>query len=222
MAEFQLTGRPEAQFTAQTRYSFTVQFLIGARKFVTLAREIELAEEARVDANRRGSHRAFVVAAIMQSCAAIEAEVAEVIEYGPGHHLGSNGVNQQALEYLRPLADVLDDQPALERYQLVLHLLGKNPLDKGAEPLQSTRILVKLRNEIIHYKSKWGPKMESEKLYKSLRGLGLPKPPFVQGNVNFFPDECLSAACAEWAAKTASQLIGAFYEKLGIDSPINP
>jgi hypothetical protein len=64
--------------------------------------------------------------------------------------------------------------------------------------------------------------MDREKLFKSLRHLRHPKPQFVQGNVNFFPHECLSAACAKWAGETAVAFLNAFYNRLGIKSVLEP
>jgi hypothetical protein len=73
----------------------------------------------------------------MQSAAAIEAESADVLTHGPGHHLGSNGIDTAARNFLAPLAEMIDrQQEPLERYQLMLHLLQKAPLGRGEQPWQ--------------------------------------------------------------------------------------
>jgi hypothetical protein len=212
----------EAKVTAsgQLRYSFTAQFLRGAARFTALARAIEEQPIGGVDEDSRSDHLAYVAGAVMQSCAAIEAEIAEVVEHGPGHHLGSNGLDQEGLKFLQPLADAIDGQSALDRYQLVLHLLRKAQFDNGGEPFQSTALLVRLRNAITHYRSKWGPDMDEEKLFKSMRHLRLARPPFIPENTNFFPHQCLGADCAAWAVRTAAAFIDDFYVKMGIASPL--
>jgi hypothetical protein len=51
--------------------------------------------------------------------------------------------------------------------------------DRGTQPWQDADLLVRLRNELVHYKSKWGQEMEKLKL-SSLKQLH-PCPPFVKG-----------------------------------------
>ena len=91
-------------------------------------------------------------------------------------------------------------QEPLERYQVILHLLQKAPLGRGEQPWQDMAILIKLRNQITHYKSQWGQHMEGKDLFKSLQSLRLKKPPFIPANTNFFPHQCLSAECAAWSS----------------------
>src|SRR3972149_3207508 len=75
--------------------------------------------------------------------------------YGPGHPLGSNGLDSEARNFLAPVADIIDGESVLERYQLVLHLRGKRRLDRGEEPWQDTALVVRVRNELVRYKSRW-------------------------------------------------------------------
>ena len=122
---------------ADSRFSFTAGFLVGAFAMARHADAIEARPAADIDEDARLEHRSLVVSAIMQAAAGIEAEIAEVAMYGPGHHLGSNGVDVVARDFLQPLAEVIDDQnPALRRYALVLHLLRKPALDQGLQPWQ--------------------------------------------------------------------------------------
>jgi hypothetical protein len=155
----------------------------------------------------------------MQCVAAVEAESAEVTIYGPGHHLGSKGVDAKAREFLAPLAELIDGQEVMERYTTILNLLHKQPLSKGDKPSQHMAILVKVRNELVHYKSRWGEEMERKKLFATLRQLRLSKPPFVSPHTNFFPHRFLGAASAIWSVRTAVTFLDAFYERLEIESP---
>ncbi len=86
--------------TADTRYSFTAQFLRGGAIFARRAHEIEAS--ASVSEELRSEHVACVVGAITQAAAALEAEIYEVLIHGPGHHLGSNGINTTARGFLLP------------------------------------------------------------------------------------------------------------------------
>src|SRR6266403_4070973 len=200
-----------------TRYSFTAQFLRGAAIFTRRAHEID---EASISEELQSDYRACVVGAVTQAAAALETEISEVTVHGPGHHLGSNGIDAAARDFLLPLADTIDGESTLTRYDVVLHLLRKAAFDKGAQPYQPAALLVRLRNELIHYKSKWAEQMDQEKLIARLKQLGFDRPAFASVHTNFFPHQCLSASLSSWSVMTSAGFIDAFYDRLGIASPL--
>lgn len=206
--------------TMDTRYSFTRQFLAGADLFARRAAEIEAQHpNSEVTDLLRTEHRANVVAAVMQAAAAMEADIAEVLMHGPAYHLGSSEANRRGHDRLAPFAELVDRQPnPVSRYGLILKLLEAQPFDEGAHPFQSAQLLVKLRNEVTHYKSRWGSKQAENKLLKDLRALRHTPPPFYLPTSQFFPFLCLSAECARWAASTARAMIARFHELLGAPS----
>ena len=204
--------------TADTRYTFTGQHLEASALFVRRAREIEAAGDQQTIDAVRCEHRGLVCAVIMQCAAALETEAHEIFTYGPGAHLGSNGMNHEAQAFLSPLAEVVDDQDTLSRYVALLHLLRKPPMARGEEPFQSTVLVVRLRNEIVHYKSRWGAEMESKKLFAALQSLGHKPPPFTHPSMNFFPHRCLSADCGAWVLRSVVAFLEAVYLALGAPS----
>src|SRR5258708_6237281 len=204
--------------TADTRYTFTGQFLEASAMFVRRVRAIEASASAATDDATRCEHRGLVCAVVMQSAAALETEAHEVCTHGPGSHLGSNGTDAQARDFLHPVAEFVDDQSALTRFDLILHLLKKSPLDKGANPYQSAALVVRLRNELVHYKSRWGAEMERNKLQTTLRLLGHTPPPFTSPGMNFFPHLCLSADCGAWALASLVAFLEDVYSALGVPS----
>jgi hypothetical protein len=125
------TVRIASRAVPDIRYSFTAQFLRGAAIFAKQAHEMENAASQRADEEFIYEHRACVVASITQSVAALEAEISEVMDHGPGHHLGSNSIDVNGRDFLHPLSDMIDRERTLDRYELVLHLLKKPSLDKG-------------------------------------------------------------------------------------------
>lgn len=202
-----------------SRYSFTAQFLLGAKFFADQARLFEASQS--VDECGKSEHRAFVAGAIMQATAALESEASQLVAYGPGHHLGTNGTDLQAQRFLEPLAGEIDSAPVIRRFELILHLLDKEPMNRSERVHQWAVLLTRLRNALAYYESKSGQEMERQKLYRSLKGLRHTKPPFVQGNVNFFPHECLSAECADWSWRSAAQFLDEFFEKLETPSVLD-
>lgn len=201
--------------TMDTRSSLTGTFLSASALFSKRATEIEDANPSSITEDLRVEHQGAVLAAIMQSVASLEAEMYEVLVHGPGHHLGSNGLDLEAQKFLSPMAELIDSEEILERYTLVLHLLKKEPLDRLTAHWENALLLVRLRNTVVHYKSRWNREVEGTKLLAGLRGLRHPRPPFVPVNSTFFPHQCLSAACAAWAAQTALEFLKAFYTNLG-------
>jgi hypothetical protein len=203
----------------QLRYSFTAQFLRGAAIFANRTHQIENEGDAVSD-EVQAEHRSYIIGTVIQCAAGLEAEVSEIVQYGPGHHLGSNGIDESARALLQPLAEMIDSQPTVKRYELVLHLLGRPPLDRGRDPHQATTLLIRVRNELVHYKSKWETEMDQRKLFASLRHLRLKKPPFISPASNFFPHQCLSASLASWSVIAVVAFMDSFYSSLGISSPL--
>jgi hypothetical protein len=144
-----------------------------------------------------------------------------VITHGPGHHLGSDGIDLAGREFLRPLSNLINrGQPNLIKYETVLHLLKKRPLSRDVPIWQIADLLIKLPNELTPYKSYWRSEMEQWMFLKSLRTLNRVRPPWVSESSNFFPEQCLSAECASWAVGAAIMFLGDFYANLGITSPL--
>lgn len=206
--------------TTDTRYTFTEQFLLASAIFTRKAKGIErqFGSSFLIPDDARCEHRAYVSSAIMQCTAAIEAETHEICVHGPGDYLGDDHKDNSAHKILLPIADQVDDLPVLERYDLILKSLGKPPLDKGKNPYQSARLLVRLRNMLVHYKSTWESEMSEEKLFKGLQSLAHKAPPFTTDRMNYFPHRCLSADCGAWALATTVEFLDDIYQRLGVKS----
>ena len=184
--------------TASVRYTFTGQFLQSSAVFVRRARVIENSQVDQSNQDTICEHRGLVCSVIMQCAAALETEADEICVHGPGAYLGSGRTDTQARDFLQPVADVVDARRTIERFDIILHLLRKPAIRRGSEPYQSAALVVDLRNEIVHYKSRTNGKTKKD-LEKALRSHGHSHPPFVSPNQNFYPHRCLSADCAEWA-----------------------
>jgi hypothetical protein len=190
--------------TLDLRYSFTEPFLEGAAIFASRAHVIEsdtISEELEAE------HRACVVSAVVQSALAFEAAITEAIMYKLG--------------FDEKLQAELDEKECLVRYEFVLNHRNKPELSRGANPYQHTKTLVRLRNEIVHYKSRWQSQNEKKGLPHQLKQLAFVSPEFVH-NKNIFPYSFLSASLASWAVLTAKSFIEGFYIRLEMPSPLAP
>lgn len=96
------------------------------------------------------------------------------------------GIDVSARDYLSPLADMVDRESVLERYATVLHLLNKQAIDRGGGPWQEAALVIRLRNELVHYKSRWGHELDRSKLFQSLQGENHRRPPYLEGTLISF------------------------------------
>lgn len=211
-----------ATFNADVRTSMTGHFLVAAVMLARAAAETESRPVDEVTEEDKTMHRGLVVGAILQAAAALECEIWEVLVYGPGHHLGSNGIDTDAQALLKPMAEIIDHEPVLERYAFVLHLLRKSPFSRGAQPWQDADLVVRLRNELVHYKSRWGQARDRSKLLQTLQAKSALKPPFMPTGMNFFPYHCLSAARALWGARSCFEFLDSFYARLDMHKRLDP
>lgn len=150
-------------FTADVRYSLISTYLHAAAMFAKRACEIEVTTSSQtLTGDILDEHHGYVLAAVMQAVAALEAEVYEVIVHGPGHHLGSNCIDIDSRELLSGTLigkNGRAKKPTLAVYSKVLRLLSKPPL--SAAQRSAAALLVDLRNELTHYNSKWGVNMDA-------------------------------------------------------------
>jgi hypothetical protein len=151
----------------------------------------------------------------MQAAAALETELADVVDHGPGHHLGSNGIDHEALSFIKPIARTIDrTSGVLERWKLLLHLLRDPPLDVEGAVYRDADILIALRNELVHYRSNWDGLTKPKSLVTRLRAKKFENDAFSLPSTNDFPLRILTAKCALWAADTAAHFLDSVYENL--------
>lgn len=206
-------------------YSFTAQFLMASSLFVKRAHALESEvtksklEDAQIH-ELECEHKGLITSVLMQCSAALETAAYQVTHDGPGHHLGSNGVNQEQKAFLNQLCDLVDDQPTTERFSLILRLLKIPDFDYGIKLCQDVSLLVEIRNALVHYKPKAVYPFDSEKLLAKLKPKNLALSPFPGAQSIYFPNACLSASLGDWCVRSTFSFLDAFYAKLGAGNPI--
>ena len=203
------------------RYSFTRQYLSTAKEAARQARRIEERYTAREPSEAvRSKHLGFATTAVFHSYAAIEAELWSVLNHGPGHHLGTNRIDHAALRILEPLAELLEWQDVLVKCKAILHVLQRRPLPNGRGATQRLILLARLRNELVHYKSRWNAQMSDAGFVRGLRAQHFSVPPFRRNAAVYFPLQVLGASCAAWSVRTSFEFLLEFYECLGVAHPL--
>jgi hypothetical protein len=168
-------------------------------------------------------HRSCAVASILTSVAFLEASVNELFASTKHENLREVGASLQPSDRsaLTAATEMLSGNRLLDRFQLALLLLGRPPFDIGAEPYQDVALLVRLRNELVHYTPQFRLGTNSEPTVSAearrLRGLESKKfstNPFTGEANPFFPDRCLGHGCTVWAWNAALMFCDSFFKKI--------
>lgn len=205
-----------------SRYSFASQFLHSTFLFAADAATIELQPPSNPDDDGYVRHRAFVTAAIMHATATLESVIAELWEYGPGHHLGSKRTDEQARQLLQALMTRSDRASVLKKYCKTLSALEKEQMDIESQVHRHADLLRQLRNSLVHYKSQWEEQIDESELFAELKQLGHKPPSFAPTGRPLFPSHYLGAECALWAADTTIAFLDQFFLLLEAPNPLEP
>jgi hypothetical protein len=110
----------------------------------------------------------------------------------------------------------------LSKFGILLQAEDKRPVSFGESPGQDVSIMIRLRNNLVHYKASWldvgtpglvrpGSLLES-KLYEGMKG----KFPHRNGGNPTSGDSWLGAGCASWSVRSSVDYTDAVCAKLGV------
>lgn len=109
--------------------------------------------------------------------------------------------------------DMVEDLELARKYYLVPLLAWHHTYDRGRQPYQDFKMLVAVRNDLVHFKMKFYGHGEEPGYAKTLsqRGLLLPKP--ASPHMGFlWPAELLTSKAALWAHNTACRMVRTFMD----------
>jgi hypothetical protein len=166
--------------------------------------------------DKEGEHRAYVIGAVFASVAALEASINELYheaingepKTADGFECGTQVIKSEWVKMERR-------SPILAKYERALRLAGQ-PSFEGETTWQDAADLILLRNTLVHYKAEWHDERGAHhRLQQRLDGKFIlnVRPP---GFNLWFPHQCLSAGCAEWATRTVQAFMAAFCKRIGI------
>ena len=119
-----------------------------------------------------------------------------------------------------------DKAPVLRKYETALVLLGKLPLESDRNPSQDAGLLVKLRNDLVHYKPEWIAEeraavaaVQKPDIWFSRLSERFASNPLAHPSMPYYPSGMLGHGCAAWSVQTALAFSRAFYERAGIRYP---
>lgn len=204
--------------TTTTRVYFSSYHFWAAEHFAELATNLENApgKIPRFDIQ----HRAYVTSAILSIVAFLEATINElykdVADAHPSYISSIDTESRRLIQAFWQLTEERNRSPfsILDKYQMVLTFCRKEQFLTGASPYQDTDLVIKLRNELMHYKPESYGGEAQHKFLKQLRGKFSENPLMTGAGNPYFPDHCLGSGCATWAVFSAKKFADEFFERL--------
>jgi len=216
-AEFGLDSKA---YLAMRNY-ISKDFLWAAEHFSKLAGEIEDKHKGRSIFNIE--HRAYVMNSILSSVAFLEAAINELFQDAHDKHLVYlENLDQSTISILSDFWDMTEEDnksflSILDKYQMALRFADKEPFLKGENPYQRTNLVIRIRNELTHYKPMDLSEESTHKLDDILKGKNFLPNKLMEGSGNnFFPDHALGKGCTEWCFESVKIFADEFFSRMNI------
>jgi hypothetical protein len=209
-----------------SRLDLSHYHLYSAFLFMQHAENIEESASQMADSDILYRYRSFVMGSVLSSVAFLEAKIAELhSDADDGIGLAATGLTTAQRKAIAAALDALPHGRTLERYQSVLRTLAKAIFKADQDPYRSVSLVVTLRNYLVHFDAEWLavpedetstlPQSEQPRIERQLKGQ-FPSTKFAWDAQPFFPDHCLSAGCARWAAESTLSFAQEFSTRAGI------
>jgi hypothetical protein len=186
------------------------------------AAEIERAPIDLKSEPLRRTHRAYVISAIVAAAAVLDAVANEVFLDATDNPAALKGLEAGAARRLARVWPRVERLPALSRCQCALRFARCLRFDEGAEPFQSARLLMALRNALVHARVETHDTGLPDSALRGWR-VGLrgrfSTSPFAGKNAPYFPDRVLGHGAAHWSARSSIRFADRFFERLGLEPP---
>lgn len=201
---------------ARARHYFSTQHLFAAEHFARLAADFER-DRPPGEPKIYLIHRAYVMGAVLEAVAFLEAFVNEILkDTADGHTGATGGLDDDAVARLAAAWDVVKNTPVIDKYQLVRALIDSPAADMGRRPQDDVVYVVKLRNWLVHNKPRDVGEDSPDKTIDHVRGRFDPNPYLDSPQrVAWFPNHALSASCAGWAVTSARAFVENFVTDIG-------
>ena len=217
------------------RDCFSVRYIQSSALLCRLAFAIEqeYLRGGPVQPDAQLRHQAFTLNAILSSVTFLESTINELHADSTDEEFSAIDEKHEAL--LRTIGRQwhnprnFDRAPMLTKYQTILAIAGQPGFDEGDQAFANVRILIEIRNHLLHYTREWvvihdrqhpgrEPESTSDHFEKILYHT-FASNPLAGKNVPFFPDRCLGHGCAEWAIMNSIIFVDEFYRRLGMPVP---
>jgi hypothetical protein len=219
------------EHTIKMRVYYSSYHLWAARHFAQLSSNIEATHIGKSYFDIE--HRAYVTSTIFTAVAFMEAAINELFQDAADDHQSYithldddlkitmtttwNDTKNGKFFKSRNKATERENrkEPSiLVKYQTMLDFAKVGIFLKNEQPYVDAKLVIQLRNELVHYKPKifdGSPSHEFEELLKDK----FPLNPLITTLGNpYFPDKCLGYGCAQWAVDSCKNFVDTFFAKL--------
>lgn len=205
------------------RTFFSLQHLKSAAYFTRSAATIQSdVQQELIASEKHTALSAMVIGAIFSSVAFLEATINELYAdaQDPTGPLAKMG-HDRLIRLEGVWTEKVDRQPILCKYLLFLEALGYPPLEKGSRTWADVRLLIDLRNNLVHYQASWldagtADMIRPGALAKSKLVTPLRQLPRIPGAAGQRTAGWLSAGTATWAVQAALNFTEIFFENIKV------
>jgi hypothetical protein len=190
--------------------AFAVQHLMAAARFSRMCGDIEFENAGKPLGNFFDVEIACVSATIMLATASLESNINE---YFSEMETSFPDLSKSLREVL---FELIEKKSILEKYQYALKFKGKSKFPTGEPPYQNVNALIRLRNALVHFKPEWHDEQEEHKKIERQLAGKFPINPFIGENGVFFPQQCISYGCTQWAVTSALRFMENFCDLSGL------
>jgi hypothetical protein len=192
------------------RVNLAVQHMLAAARFSRDVGELERDHENQPFGEFWESIFHSAIACVLTTVASLEAYANELF---------SDRITvfpKYSHELLHNLWDTYERKPMLDKFDFALLLLRKPKLVRGVRPYQDIKILVDLRDALIHFKPEWEHEaVEHKKLSKALHSKTKGSPLFPKSEL-LFPRRWASHSCTMWVVRSAVDFSKKFEQRAGL------
>ncbi len=206
--------------TIKSRVYYSSYHLWAAKHLCELAKA---AEEAVGDRPRFDiEHRAYVTNSIFSAVAFLEAAINELYQDAADDHESYiYALDPDSKRLMSDFWQFTEGQNRtflgmIQKYQLALTFLRKPLFEKGQSPYQDASLVVKVRNELVHYRPELLGGEAEHKLARQLRDKFRINKLMAESGNPWFPDKCLGYGCAQWAVESITTFADEFFARISV------
>lgn len=194
--------------------AFAIQHLMAAARFSRQCGDIQKRHMGQPLGGFFDEQIACVSATVMLCIASLESNINEYLSEPAKLFL------EISLNKANEFIDLIGNLSILDKYERVLSFKECEDFDRGSSPFQDVDILIKLRNEFVHFHPEWHDKQERhDKLGKKLL-YKFELSPFIEESSVLFPQRIISHGCTKWAVTSSIEFIEDFDKKIGVNSKL--
>jgi len=206
--------------TVMMRGYFSSYHLWAARHFSALAGSAESEEGRRPRFDIK--HRAYVMNAIFSAVGFLEAAINELFQdIADGHESYVASIDAESKRLMSDFWQFTEQRNRsafnlLDKYQIALTFLRKQQFGSGHQPYQDAALVVKLRNELVHYKPRSLGGDVEHTLVKQLARKFQDNALMTGSGNPWFPNKCLGYGCTEWSIRSTTGYADEFFGRIGV------